>query len=94
MLDVKFEIGGRFMDPLYFGDSAERETLIFMMREINRKLGDISDPVTGRPPRVWVVGEDFASLRYEVQGSPEVVRRIREQLGDVATESITVSSNH
>jgi hypothetical protein len=81
MIDVKFEIGGRQVDPSNIGDAIEAMLLQAIAEDIHKKVSSIRYPETGEAPVVLVRGNDLEHLSIEVSGSEELVRLISEQLG-------------
>jgi len=88
MLDIRFEIGGRKLDPCFVGDSVQKATLLYAYRLIKQKFRSIQIPDREEPLRVLVHGEDVTHLRWELSGSQEILRQVREKLGDVVTGKI------
>lgn len=83
MLDIRFEIAGRKLDPCFVGDSVQKATLLHAYHYIKQKFRPIRIPDSEQPLRVLISGEDVAHLRWELDGSQEILRQVREKLGDV-----------
>jgi len=80
MIDVRFEIGGRRVDPQNIGDALEAMVLQNIAKQIREKVSGIRHPVTGEAPVVLVRGTDLEHLSFEVSGSEELVRLVSERL--------------
>jgi hypothetical protein len=80
MLDVRFEINGRRVDPKRIGNALEQVVYEKIVADIRRKVGAVRDPETGRPPKITVKGRNLKSLSIEVQGSEEVINRVKRRL--------------
>lgn len=83
MLDIRFEIAGRKVDPCFVGDSVQKATLLHAYHVIKQKFRPIRIPDSEQPLRVLISGEDVTHLRWELDGSQEILRQVREKLGDV-----------
>ena len=93
MIDVKFEIGGRRVDPSNMNDAIEAMLLQGIADEIHKKVSGIRNPDTGERPVVLVRGNDLGSLSMEVTGSDELVRQVAERLEIRAADNSTDSPN-
>lgn len=81
MLTVKFEIGGRPVNPANIADALEAAVLDSFERQIRAKLDGIRDPETGEFPVVSVRGRRLDNLKIEVSGSPSLVALVKAALG-------------
>jgi hypothetical protein len=91
MIGIKFEIGGRRVDPSNMGDALEAVLLQGIADDIHRKISGIRNPDTGEAPVVMVRGTDLEHLSVEVSGSDDIVRLVAERLGSLPTEG-TISA--
>lgn len=78
---IKFEIGGRKVDPGKIGDTIMAAVLENIRAQIHEKVGSIRDPETGMFPTVVVHGNSLDDLGMSVEGSPEIIALVRERLG-------------
>jgi hypothetical protein len=92
MLDIRFEIAGRKLDPCFVGDSVQKATLLHAYHVIKQKFRPIRIPDKEEPLRVMITGEDVAHLRWELHGSQETLRQVREKLGDVQSGQILAAA--
>jgi len=76
-MKVSFEIGGRKLNPCFVGNPIEKATLLYIARRIRKRLGALRDPMTGKAPCILVKGEDFEHLSYEVEGSQDIIERVK-----------------
>lgn len=77
MAKVSFEIGGRKLDPCFVGNPLEKAMLLYLARQIRRRIGALRDPMTGKALSVLIKGDDFEHLYYEVDGSQDIVERVK-----------------
>jgi hypothetical protein len=87
MIDIKFEIGGRSVDPRDLGDVLQAAVLENIGDQIRAKVRGIRHPETGEAAVVVLRGDDLDHLSIDVSGSEELVRLIGETLGATASES-------
>lgn len=80
MLTVKFEIGGRPVNPANIADALEAAVLESFERQIRVKLDGIRDPETGEFPVVSVRGRRLDNLKIEVSGSSKLVALVSAAL--------------
>ena len=84
MIDVRFEIGGRRLNPRDVGSRLEAAIMDGITKSIRTKvedmLRDIRHPETGETPVVVVRGNDLQHRSFEVRGSEELVRLVSETL--------------
>jgi hypothetical protein len=81
MVKVKFEIGGRSVEPHNIGNALEAMALQTLEEEIRRKISGIRHPETGECPVILFRGRDLEHLAVEVSGSKELVQVVAERLG-------------
>ena len=81
MLDIRFEIGGRKLDPCFIGDSIEKATLLHVARDVRRRFSIIRVTDREDPLKVLIKGDDIDHLHYELDGPPTVLDQVREKLG-------------
>ncbi|MEW6664852.1 MAG: toll/interleukin-1 receptor domain-containing protein [Thermodesulfobacteriota bacterium] len=77
---IKFEIGGRSVDPENLADEVMAETLKTVEADLRAKIGSIRHPETGEFPVLVVRGNTLGNLSVEVTGSPELIALVRERL--------------
>jgi len=92
MLDIRFEIAGRKLDPCFVGDSVQKATLLHAYHLIKQKFRPIQIPDKDQPLRVLISGDDVAHLRWELDGSQETLQQVRDKLGDVESGQIYVAA--
>jgi len=92
MLEIHYEVAGRKLDPCFIGDSVQKAMLLRAARQVKRKFADIRIPDSFDPLRILIRGEDIHSLRYELQGPPEVLDLVKEQHGHVRNEPIEIAA--
>lgn len=78
---ITFEIDGRPINPDNFEDAMMAAILNQVRQEIQEKIGSIRDPETGAFPTVIVRGKSLDDLRLSVEGSPEIIAKVKERLG-------------
>lgn len=83
MLDIRFEIGGRKLDPCFIGDSIEKATLLHVARHVRRTFSTIRVSDREDPLKVLIKGDDIDHLHYELDGSRTVLDQVREKMGIV-----------
>jgi hypothetical protein len=77
---VKFEMGGRPVDPDKMGDALMAALLKGIEEEVRGRIGTIRHPETGEFPVVVVRGRDIENMTCEVEGSPELLAIVNERL--------------
>jgi TIR domain len=82
---LKFEIGGRRVDPRNIGDALQAAVLESIAEQIHARVRGIRHSQTGEAPVVVVRGDDLDHLSIEISGSEELVRLIGERLGAAAS---------
>lgn len=80
LIEITFEIDGRRVDPNKVGDALEAAVFKSIKRQIGAKIGSIRDPVTGEGPKITAKGRNLESLTFEVHGSEELIRKVRQRL--------------
>ncbi|MEN8132223.1 MAG: toll/interleukin-1 receptor domain-containing protein [Pseudomonadota bacterium] len=78
---IRFEIGGRRIDPDKVGDALMAAVLDGIKIDIREKVGTIRDPETGAFPTVVVRGSSLDDLKMSVEGSPELIALVKQRLG-------------
>jgi TIR domain len=81
MIDIRFEIGGRRIEPRDIGDALQTAILESIAEQIRAKVRGVCHPQTGEAAVVVVRGDDLEHLSIEVSGSEELVRLVGESLG-------------
>ena len=80
MIDISFEINGKKVNPNNVGDALEKATMNAIAESIKKQVGSIRDPKTGERPKIKVKGRNLENLSFEVSGSEELVRLVKEKL--------------
>ena len=80
MIEITFEINGRKVNPNRIGDALEAAVLDSVRKQIIDKVSSIRDPLTGEQPKIKVKGRTLSNLTFEITGSEELVRQVREKL--------------
>lgn len=78
---IRFEIGGRRVDPDNIGDALMAAVLDGIKTDIREKVGTIRDPETGAFPTVVVRGNSLDDLKMSIEGSPELIARVKQRIG-------------
>jgi TIR domain len=89
---IKFEIGGRAVNPKNMKDAIMSALLDGIAKEIRSKVGGIRDPNTGEFPTIVVRGKNIENLHFVVEGSPEIVELVKQQLEDNSEQSSSTDS--
>ena len=92
MLDIRFIIGGRKLDPCFIGDGVEKATLLYVARQLKQRFRDIVVPDCEDPLCITVRGEDVDHLQYHLEGSQFVLGQVRDRTGDLSSEEIVLST--
>jgi len=71
MIDLRFEINGRRVDPKNIGDALTAAVMNAATKEINRKVGMCRCPVHGKRPTVVGKGRSADKMTFEVEGCCE-----------------------
>lgn len=80
MVDISFEINGHRVDPHRMRDALEGVVLQSVKETVTSKIRNIRDPKTGLPPKIRVKGTSIRNLSFEIEGSDEVIRLVKERL--------------
>jgi len=80
MMKVRFEVGGRSVDPNSLADKLMVEVLKAIEADLRAKIGSIRHPETGEFPVIVVRGRNLENLSIEVTGSPELVSLVNMRL--------------
>lgn len=78
---IRFEIGGRQVDPNSIGDALMAAVLEEIRASIKERVGAIRDPETGEFPTVVIRGESLDNLTMSVEGSPKLLGLVKQRLG-------------
>jgi hypothetical protein len=68
MIDVKFEINGRKVDPRNMKDAVMGMVIEAATQDIRHKIGSCRCPMHGKYPTVVAKGRDVSKLSLEVSG--------------------------
>lgn len=91
MLDIRYEIGGRKLDPCFIGDCVEKATLLQVAQLIRKQFSSIRVTDREDPLRVLIKGEDVDHLHYELDGSPAVLDQVRDKTGVIRSGDISLA---
>ncbi|CDH44017.1 hypothetical protein [Candidatus Contendibacter odensensis] len=80
MIDISFEINGRRVDPHRMQDALEGAVLQSVKEKITSKIRNIRDQKTGLPPKIRVKGTSIRNLSFDIEGSEEVIKLVKEKL--------------
>lgn len=73
MIDIKFELGGKRVDPSRLANVLERAVLEEVSHRIIRALSSVRCPEHGGFPRVTVKGRSIDHLSFEIAGCCQAV---------------------
>jgi hypothetical protein len=81
MIDLKFEISGRPVNPRNMRDAVEGMVLEAVSKQIRQKVGACRCPEHGRRPTIVAKGRDLKSLSFEVKGCcDKLIEDVRRKL--------------
>jgi len=81
MIDIKFEINGRQVNPNNVGDALEAAVLGNVKESITKSVGSVRCKEHGESPKITVKGKDLDSLRFEVSGCCDaVIEQVKAKL--------------
>ncbi len=82
MIEVKFEINGRKVDPRNMKNTLMGAVMDAAAQEIRRKIGSCRCPVHGKSPSVVAKGRDTSKLSFEVNGCcDKLIEDVKRRLG-------------
>ena len=82
MIDIKFEINGRKVDPRNIGDALEGAMLSAISEGLKKKVGSVCCPVHGQSPKLTGKGRSLDKLNFEVSGCcDKVIEDVKTKLG-------------
>ncbi len=81
-MKIRFEIGGRILDPCFVGDPVDKAILLFVGRQIKKRIGPACDRQAGRSLRIVVRGDDIEHLSYEFEGSQRLIQLAKPRLSN------------
>lgn len=61
-------------------NSIEKTMLSQVKDHVTKKIASIVDPETGERPKVTIVGSNIKNLRFEIEGSAEVIAKVKRAL--------------
>lgn len=82
MIEMKFEIDGKRVDPSNIADALERSMVKSIAEQLRTKLGSIRDPNTSEFPTIVVRGDSLDNMTITVEGSDAVVALASARLAD------------
>jgi hypothetical protein len=68
VLDIKFKIDGRVVNPNRIGDILEKTIYDKLSSSIKKRLGSIVCPTHGEHPTVTIVGRSINKIEYQITG--------------------------
>lgn len=68
MIDLKFEINGRRVDPRNMKDTLEAAVMDAVSKQIRQKIGSCRCSTHGKAPSVVAKGRDLGTLSFQVNG--------------------------
>ncbi len=86
----KLTMNGKPFDPEDFSEVLMQEATVKVKEHLHEQLSAIRHPGTGEFPVVQVVGSTLEDLSARVEGSPELLKLVRERLGPEDVEKVTL----
>lgn len=81
MIDVRFEINGRRVDPRNIGNILEAAVLKAAASEIQKKVGSCRCPEHGKAPEMVGKGRNLDKLNFEVSGCcDKLIEEVKRKL--------------
>lgn len=81
MIDIKFELNGRAVDPRNIGNALESLVLQAATSEIQKKVGSCRCPDHGEFPKLVGKGRSVDKLNFEVSGCCEkLIEEVKHKL--------------
>ena len=68
MIDIKFEINGKRVDPSRVGDAFEKAILQQAIDHVKKALQSVRCKEHGKQPKVVVKGRSLDKLSFEISG--------------------------
>ena len=84
----KITIGGKSVRPGDLGKALQKEATRLVASEIRERFSAVRHPVTGEFPTVIVLGETLDDMSVRVEGSPELLDIVREQVSQKDLEGV------
>ena len=82
MIDIKFEINGRRIDPRNIGDALEGAMLSAITQGLQKRVGACRCSVHGAAPKLIGKGRGIDKLNFEVSGCCEkLIADVKSKLG-------------
>lgn len=82
MVEIRFAVGGRRVDPRNMRDALEAAMLSAVQEGLRRKVGSCRCPEHGQAPQPLGKGRSIDELRFEVTGCCEkVIHEVEKKLG-------------
>jgi hypothetical protein len=87
-MSFKLTLNGKSFSSADFKQTLEKSVVDVVKRKLPDHLAEkLRDPITGEKPKVSLANNieklsDFDGAKATVQGSPELIANIAEQLGD------------
>lgn len=82
MLDIRFEIGGRSVDPKNMRDALEAAMLSAVQEGLRKKVGSCRCPEHGQSLKLVGKGRSLDNLNFEISGCCEkAIEEVRRKLG-------------
>lgn len=81
MFDIKFQIGGRTVNPKRMKDALEGAILESVQGSIKKSVGSVRCSEHGASPKVLVKGRNLDSLQFEVSGCCDtLIEQVKRKL--------------
>ncbi len=83
MIDIKFEIDGKSVDPDNISDAIEKVALQGVAKYVINKLGSLQCEEHGEAPRITVKGKSLDDLSFEVSGCCEpLIKKVKQKFAN------------
>jgi hypothetical protein len=81
MIDIKFQIGGRSVNPRNMKGALEKAVLESVQNSIKKSVGSVRCPDHGESPKIVVKGRNLDNLSFEVSGCCEaLIEQVKKRL--------------
>lgn len=82
MINIKFEINGRQVDPRNIGDALQGAMLSTISQGLQKKVGSVRCLVHGQSPKLLGKGRSLDKLNFEVSGCcDKLMKDVKTKLG-------------
>ena len=81
MFEIKFQVGGRTVNPKNMKDALEGAILESVQSSIRKSVGSVRCSEHGASPKVLVKGRNLDSLEFEVSGCCDtLIEQVKRKL--------------